>query len=86
MKSYWATFTKVLMGLLERPMWMMLLVSLCVMSTIYAHRTVWDLPVAVIDQDHSPASRLLIRQLDAGSKVSTRAYDNLDEARFVNNG
>ncbi|MEA1063233.1 ABC transporter permease [Erwinia sp. HR93] len=82
MKSYWATFTKVLMGLLERPMWMMLLVSLCVMSTIYAHRTVWDLPVAVIDQDHSPASRLLIRQLDAGSKVSTRAYDNLDEARL----
>lgn len=82
MKSYWATFTKVLMGLLKRPMWMMLLVSLCVMSTIYAHRTVWDLPVAVIDQDHSPASRLLIRQLDAGSKVSTRAYDNLDEARL----
>ncbi len=80
MKRYWATFTKVLMGMLERPMWLMLLVSLCIMSTVYAHRTVWDLPVAVVDQDHSPASRLLIRNLDATSKISMRSYDSLDKA------
>ncbi|MTD41311.1 ABC transporter permease [Erwinia sp. CPCC 100877] len=80
MKAYWATFSKVLMGLLERPMWMMLLISLCVMSTVYAHRTVWDLPVAVIDQDHSSASRLLIRNLDAASKVRMVGYDSLDKA------
>jgi ABC-2 type transport system permease protein len=79
-KRYWDTFTQVLMGMLERPMWMLLLVSLCIMSTVYAHRTVWDLPVAVIDQDHSPASRLLIRNLDATARIKMHSYDNLDAA------
>lgn len=80
MKVYWATFVKVLLGMLERPMWMMLLISICVMSTVYMHRTVWDLPVGVVDQDHSPASRLLARNLDATSKVSTQSYDSLQDA------
>ena len=79
-KTWWKTFSKVLTGLLDKPMWMMLLLSLCVMSLVYANRTVWDLPVAVIDQDHSTASRMLARQLDAGSKIATVAYDNLAEA------
>lgn len=79
-KTWWKTFGKVLTGLLDKPMWMMLLLSLCVMSLVYANRTVWDLPVAVIDQDHSTASRMLARQLDAGSKIATVAYDNLAEA------
>ncbi|WP_208644600.1 ABC transporter permease [Rahnella variigena] len=61
-------------------MWMMLLLSLCVMSLVYANRTVWDLPVAVVDQDHSTASRMLTRQLDATSKVATVAYDSLAQA------
>ncbi|WP_058912626.1 ABC transporter permease [Entomohabitans teleogrylli] len=80
MKMYQATFIKVLMGLLERPMWMLLLVSLCVMSMVYAHRTVWDLPVAVVDQDHSTASRLLIRNLDATAKINMRSYESVNEA------
>lgn len=79
-KTWWKTFSKVLTGLLDKPMWMILLLSLCVMSLVYANRTVWDLPVAVIDQDHSTASRMLARQLDAGSKIATVAYDNLAEA------
>ncbi|TQI78484.1 ABC-2 type transport system permease protein [Serratia fonticola] len=81
MKSYWQTFSKVLMSMLERPMWLMLILSLCVMSMVYANRTVWDLPVAVIDQDHSTASRELIRQLDATSKIAIQTYDNLDDAK-----
>ncbi|CFQ59998.1 daunorubicin resistance ABC transporter membrane protein [Yersinia frederiksenii] len=81
LKSYWQTFSRVLMGMLEKPMWLMLLVSLCVMSMVYANRTVWDLPVAVVDQDHSTASRQLIRQLDATSKISIKTYDNLPDAQ-----
>ncbi len=79
-KSYWQTFSRVLIGMLERPMWLMLLVSLCVMSTVYVHRSVWDLPVAVIDQDHSSASRLLIRELDSTAKIAMKSYDNLHDA------
>ncbi|WP_145536753.1 ABC transporter permease [Yersinia alsatica] len=81
LKSYWQTFSRVLMGMLEKPMWLMLLVSLCVMSMVYANRTVWDLPVAVVDQDHSTASRQLIRQLDATSKISIKTYDDLPDAQ-----
>ncbi|CNI44832.1 multidrug ABC transporter permease [Yersinia frederiksenii] len=81
LKSYWQTFSRVLMGMLEKPMWLMLLVSLCVMSMVYANRTVWDLPVAVVDQDHSTASRQLIRQLDATSKIAIKIYDNLPDAQ-----
>ncbi len=81
LKIYWKTFTKVLTGMLEKPMWMMLLLSLCIMSMVYANRTVWDLPVAVVDQDHSTASRLLTRQLDATSKIKIQSYDSVDEAQ-----
>lgn len=77
---YWKTFIKVLTGMLDKPMWLMLILSLCVMSTVYANRTVWDLPVAVIDQDHSSASRLLIRQLDATSKIKMSSYASVDQA------
>ena len=81
MKIYWQTFRKVLMSMLERPMWLMLILSLCIMSMVYANRTVWDLPVGVIDQDHSTASRQLIRQLDATPKIAIQTYDSLDEAK-----
>lgn len=80
-QTYWKTFCRVLLGMLERPMWMMLLLSLCLMSLVYANRTVWDLPVAVIDQDHTPASRALIRNLNATSKINVVMYDNLPEAQ-----
>lgn len=81
MKLYWQTFVRVLLGMLERPMWLMLILSLCVMSMVYANRTVWDLPVGVIDQDHSTASRQLIRQLDATSKIAIVTYDSLEQAQ-----
>lgn len=81
MKSYWSTFCRVLLGMLDKPMWMLLLLSLCVMSLVYAKHSVWDLPVGVIDQDHSSVSRQLIRSLDATPKVATKIYDNLPDAQ-----
>lgn len=81
MQMYFQTFKRVLLGMLEKPMWMLLLVSLCIMSLVYAKPVLWDLPVAVINQDHSPASYALIRSLDATPKLSLKGYDNLDEAR-----
>lgn len=79
--AYWKTFVKVLIGMLEKPMWMMLLISLCVMSLVYANRTVWDLPVAVVDQDNSTASQILIRELDSTSKIAINNYDSVLEAQ-----
>ncbi|OBU09956.1 ABC transporter permease [Morganella psychrotolerans] len=81
MKLYFQTFVKVLLGMLAKPMWMLLVVSLCVMSLVYVRPVLWDLPVAVIDQDHSAASRSLIRNLDATAKVELHSYDNLNTAR-----
>lgn len=81
MREYRQTFIKVLSGMLQRPMWGMLLISLCVMSLVYANRTVWNLPVAVVDMDHSPASRLFIRDLDATSKIDMINYASLEGAR-----
>lgn len=81
MPVYFATFKKVLLGMLDKPMWLLLLVSLCIMSLVYAKPVLWELPVAVIDQDHSSASRVLIRDLDATPKVQLHSYDNLAQAR-----
>ena len=81
MKSYWSTLKRVLLGMLDKPMWMLLLLSLCLMSMVYAKHSVWDLPVGVIDQDHSSVSRELIRSLDATPKIATRIYDNLPDAQ-----
>lgn len=81
MKSYWSTLKRVLLGMLDKPMWMLLLLSLCLMSMVYAKHSVWDLPVGVIDQDHSSVSRKLIHSLDATPKIATRIYDNLPEAQ-----
>ncbi|KFD18461.1 MULTISPECIES: ABC transporter permease [Tatumella] len=81
MTVFFQTFRKVLTGMLQRPMWGILLISLCVMSLVYANHTVWNLPVAVVDQDHSTASRLLIRNLDATSKIDMINYADLETAR-----
>lgn len=81
MQMYWQTFRRVLMGMLEKPMWMLMLASLCLMSLVYVRPTVWDLPVAVIDRDHSFASRALIRQLNSTAKIAVHSYDNLADAR-----
>ncbi|MDX7986826.1 ABC transporter permease [Xenorhabdus sp. 12] len=80
-KLYWQTFRNVLLGMLEKPMWLLLIVSLGIMSLVYVRPSLWDLPVAVIDQDNSHASRALIRRIDSTAKVEARSYSNLSHAR-----
>ncbi|WP_340621760.1 ABC transporter permease [Xenorhabdus siamensis] len=80
-KMYWQTFRNVLLGMLEKPLWLMLIVSLCVMSLVYIRPTLWDLPVAIIDQDNSHMSRALIRHIDATAKIETKSYASLANAR-----
>ncbi|PHM45165.1 hypothetical protein Xmau_01373 [Xenorhabdus mauleonii] len=80
-KLYWQTFRNVLLSMLEKPMWLLLIVSLGIMSLVYVRPSLWDLPVAVIDQDNSHASRALIRHIDSTAKVETRSYSNLNNAR-----
>ncbi|MBT0726662.1 ABC transporter permease [Rosenbergiella australiborealis] len=81
MSSYWSTFKKVLAGMLEKPMWAMLLLSLCIISMVYAKGSVWEMPIGVVDLDHSSASHLLIRNLNASPKLSIVSYDQLDQAQ-----
>ncbi|MEJ4046103.1 ABC transporter permease [Erwinia sp. SLM-02] len=80
MKLWWKAFRSTLLRMLQKPMWLMLLLSLCIMSTVYMNRSVWDLPIGLIDMDHSPASRLIARQLNATPKVNIQRYENLPDA------
>ncbi|MCO6523958.1 MAG: ABC transporter permease [Candidatus Schmidhempelia sp.] len=80
MTLYWQSFKKVLNSLLNRPLWLMLLVSLCLMSLVYINQTVRNLPIAIIDQDHSTASRHFIHELNSSSKIAVFIYDNLFDA------
>lgn len=79
-KLWWQAFSTTLVGLIQRPMWLMMLVSLGLMSLIYVKGSVWDLPVAVIDQDHSSASYQIIRNLNATAKMETVSYNSLHHA------
>ncbi|GKX64028.1 daunorubicin resistance ABC transporter membrane protein [Pragia fontium] len=81
MKAYFRGFMMITTRMLEKPLWMMLLCSLCIMSLVYANHSVWDLPVAVIDQDHSSASRMMTRSLDASSKIAVKTYNTVEEAQ-----
>ncbi|MCD1124986.1 ABC transporter permease [Jinshanibacter sp. LJY008] len=81
MKAYCRGFMMIMNRMLEKPMWMLLLCSLCIMSLVYVNHSVWDLPVAVIDQDHSSASRMVTRSLDASSKIAVRSYTTIEEAQ-----
>ncbi|CDG22990.1 putative membrane protein [Xenorhabdus poinarii G6] len=81
LKLYWQTFRDVFWGMLEKPMWLLLIASLCVMSLVYVHPALWDLPIAVIDQDNSHASRTLIRHIDSTAKVKIQRYHSLSQAR-----
>ncbi len=80
-KAYFRGFMMIMNRMLEKPMWMLLLFSLCVMSLVYVNHSVWDLPVAVVDLDHSSASRMVTRSLDASSKIAVRSYSNTEEAQ-----
>lgn len=80
-KEYLQTAKQTLYRLLNTPMWMMLLVSLCLTSLVFWNQSVWNLPVAVIDQDHSTSSRFIIRQINSSPKIETINYTNLDHAK-----
>lgn len=81
MKAYWRGFSMITSRMLDKPLWLMLLFSVCIMSLVFVNRSVWDLPVAVIDQDHSSASRMVTRSLDASSKIAVINYSNIAEAK-----
>lgn len=80
-KLYLRTFYRVLLGMLAKPMWLLLLISLSIMSLVYIRPVLWDLPVAIINQDHSSASRLLMNRLDTIPKIKLHSYDDLARAR-----
>jgi len=81
MSNYWQVLKKTLIAMIGRPMWLMLLLSVSLTSLPYIYRTMNDLPVAVVDMDKTPASRLLVRMLDAAPKIAVRTYDNLPDAQ-----
>ncbi|PHI32617.1 ABC transporter permease [Budvicia aquatica] len=81
MKGYFRGFMMITTRMLEKPLWLMLVFSLCVMSLVYLNHSVWDLPVGVIDQDHSSASRMVIRSLDSSSKIAVKNYESVDSAK-----
>lgn len=62
--------------MLVRPMWLLLLLSVSLMSLVYSNGTITSLPVAIVDQDHTAASRSLIRSLNTSSKIETVIYDS----------
>lgn len=81
MKLFIKSFYTVLIRLLSKPLWGLLLISLGLMSLVYLNQTIIDLPIAIVDRDHSQASRRLTQQLDASSKIKTINYDNERSAR-----
>jgi ABC-2 type transport system permease protein len=55
--------------------WIWPLILFVVISGIYQAGTLQDMPVAVVDQDHSVLSRQFVRQLDAGSHAQLITLD-----------
>ncbi len=70
MQNFWTVFRQSLGNMLGKPLWLLMVLSVTLTTLPYAHRTMDDLPVAVIDMDHSSVSRELIRQLDAAPKIA----------------
>lgn len=81
MQNFWNVFRVSLQNMLGKPLWLMMVLSVALTTLPYAHRTMDDLPVAVIDMDHSTASRELIRLLDAAPKIAVRTYSELPTAQ-----
>ncbi|MWN05137.1 ABC transporter permease [Gilliamella sp. Pas-s95] len=89
LKIFWSSFIKIFLLLLVRPMWLLLLLSVSLMSLVYSNGTITSLPVAIVDQDHTPTSRSLIRSLNTSSKIETiiyesslQAYDDINNHRL----
>ncbi|WP_313517916.1 ABC transporter permease [Pseudomonas sp.] len=81
MDNFWNVLRQSLKNMLSKPLWLLLVLTVCITSTPYLGRTIDDLPVAVIDMDHSSASRELARMLDAAPKIGVRAYADLPSAQ-----
>lgn len=75
-KLFWTAFIRLSLRLLGRPMWLLLLISVSLMSLVYSNGTIIDLPIAVVDMDHTTSSRDLIRSLDTSAKIKVKLYDN----------
>ncbi|CDG48552.1 ABC transporter permease [Serratia symbiotica] len=54
--------------------WIFPLILFGLISSNFSQGTLIDLPVSVVDSDHSPISKLLTRRLDAGSHAHIEAY------------
>ena len=67
-------------------MWLLLLLSVSLMSLVYSNGTITNLPVAVIDLDHTPTSRSLIRSLSTSTKITITMYESsLQAYEDINN-
>lgn len=75
-KLFWSSFVRIFFFLLGRPMWLLLLLSVSLMSLVYSNGTITNLPVAVIDLDHTPTSRSLIRSLSTSTKITITMYES----------
>jgi len=75
-KMYWAAFVRITLRFLTIPKWLFLLVSVSLMSLVYSNGSVINLPVAVIDLDHTASSRQLIRELSTSAKVNITTYES----------
>lgn len=80
LKMYWASFKRILLRFLATPKWALLLVSISLMSLVYGNGSITNLPIAVIDLDHTQSSRDLTRALSMSSKISIVNYDNQNDA------
>lgn len=80
--EYLKTAKGILLRLLSTPMWMMLLASLCLTSLIFWNKSVWDLPVAIINLDQTPTSFEVIRQINSSPKIKLHHYDTLSKAQL----
>lgn len=80
LKMYWAAYKRVTLRFLGTPKWLLVMVSVILMSLVYINGTINNLPIAIVDQDHSFASRQLIRALNTSSKVDLIVYENSLEA------
>ncbi|WP_363322422.1 ABC transporter permease [uncultured Gilliamella sp.] len=86
MKLFWSSFVRIFFFLLGRPMWLLLLLSVSLMSLVYSNGTITNLPVAVIDLDHTPTSRSLIRSLSTSTKITITMYESsLQAYEDINN-
>lgn len=85
-KLFWSSFVRIFFFLLGRPMWLLLLLSVSLMSLVYSNGTITNLPVAVIDLDHTSTSRSLIRSLSTSTKITITMYESsLQAYEDINN-